>query len=342
MKKINVLFEECKQGNKEAIVRICERYAPKIEEIARDYCNLGISSEVVYAYAYKGFLTYLEKCVSNNWSIRSFYIDFRRSLNKYLTIKVLENEGEVVLLFNEYKNGDLTARDKIFEMYKSKAEKIAKEYCDLGLENEEIFEYSYEILLELIYEYKDKDNILSFVRKWERLFESKLIICILREIDSSYLYMKNDIIDFLKNKISLLNLPINQALLRKSGLGLEKTETIGIQHVSMPDLTSSCIYKCLQEDLVNIVSRAHLTEKEMKMFQLMYIEGKSASEIKDIFGVSKQAIFTMKNTVIRKISERCLNNLREFANAKDSVDLYITYESSEFIEDESVLKLESN
>lgn len=62
-------------------------------------------------------------------------------------------------LMNKYRNGDISARDEIFNRYKEIAEKIAKQYENCGIEYEEILQQAYMGVLEAIEKYKDLEVV---------------------------------------------------------------------------------------------------------------------------------------------------------------------------------------
>ena len=331
--KLNNLFNDYAKGNLESRDKILEHFKSNIEEVAESFYNLGFSKDEVLNLAYEGFYLYLEKYIKTNSSSKNFYNYYKKRIYLYLNYKInggnikLSENDRLEILFNKYRSGDLTARDRIFEKYLKAALNEAKDFFDLGVDNEDIIGYTHEILLETILYYRDISDSQKFARDWKKHLRHKLINFIKIELDlPCKLKNKQDLIKLLKTKRDLikeskiLGNSIENNVLEIGGIeSLIMLPMIGELRSEIVDPEVSYIYRELQNEIFDeITSSLKATYK--RIFYLLFFKNYHQREIGDLYGISKAAISMKKKTIIKKIKERNLQYLIDLSESKDSLE----------------------
>ncbi len=226
-------------------------------------------------------------------------------------------------LMISYQQGDINARDILFEHYKSYAEKIAKNYYGLGIENEDILSAAHEGLLIILEELKSKPD----VKNYNSYFNINILSSIAEEILANIM-VKN--INVSKTKIiHLLKQILRKDISEKEKLKYRKIlkyliksenklENLDIVKKGVIDTENIVISEMLFQEIIKIINESNLTVKQKYVLMHKYfIDFKTNKTLSSSLKVSISYINYLEKLSLSKIRVRCKKIFLDYADSLD-------------------------
>lgn len=229
-------------------------------------------------------------------------------------------------LMKQYNDGDISARDEIFNRYKKTAERIAKEYENCGIDYEELLQLAYLGILEGIEKYKDKNsyNFTTIITLNIHLTIKNALLPSVG-IDNNHTINQKKIINVLlaikrltENDIQLTleDLIFYTKLTKEEVIDCLKElyffESVDSRHILnstldriIPnDLEGQLMLEEIKEKLLNIIPQ--LPERRVKIMHDIYCENMTQEEIGKKMGINRSRVGQIKRQTLRRIKRKLL------------------------------------